>query len=553
MAVTGKSAVRTQTKKNNGSKSSNSTYDLLIVGGGITGANILWDSTLRGMKSVLLEKNDYASGTSQATSKMIHGGLRYLKNFELGLVRESLRERATLARITPNAVQTMGFLTPIYSLSEKFVLKVGMEMYNALSYDRNRNICEDRLIPKYSYLSREQMILESPTLARENLKGAYLYYDYLNVNPERHTCEFIFSAREKGAESRNYTEVTSIRPEEDGIYRVIAKDKVTGKETEYKTKAIVNAAGPWADFVESLAGVPADKHLVRSKGIHVITRKICGDKTVVSKKRDGTHIFIIPWRNKTIIGTTDTEYPDSPDRFRVTKRDIEELLNEINSSFGYTDLTLEDVDFYYGGLRPLVEDPGQKTSTYNASRKTEIFDHKDGGFPGFFTAMGGKYTTSRAVAEEVVNRVADFLPGNFRSCETHLVPTSTGDYSDLASLIQDLSRRYPKIDGAKLELLSGRYGSQAFSILEHSSAQEESYLLQNGETFYECELRFIAKREDIRFASDFFFRRSGVGVPGMPEERETLRIVNSLGKQLRWNAAAVKKETQSVKERYRIF
>ncbi|WP_125179741.1 FAD-dependent oxidoreductase, partial [Leptospira ellisii] len=154
MAVTGKSAVRTQTKKNNGSKSSNSTYDLLIVGGGITGANILWDSTLRGMKSVLLEKNDYASGTSQATSKMIHGGLRYLKNFELGLVRESLRERATLARITPNAVQTMGFLTPIYSLSEKFVLKVGMEMYNALSYDRNRNICEDRLIPKYSYLSR---------------------------------------------------------------------------------------------------------------------------------------------------------------------------------------------------------------------------------------------------------------------------------------------------------------------------------------------------------------------------------------------------------------
>ncbi|WP_100747590.1 glycerol-3-phosphate dehydrogenase/oxidase, partial [Leptospira ellisii] len=384
-------------------------------------------------------------------------------------------------------------------------------------------------------------------------EGACLYYDYLNVNPERHTCEFIFSAREKGAESRNYTEVTSIRPEEDGIYRVIAKDKVTGKETEYKTKAIVNAAGPWADFVESLAGVPADKHLVRSKGIHVITRKICGDKTVVSKKRDGTHIFIIPWRNKTIIGTTDTEYPDSPDRFRVTKRDIEELLNEINSSFGYTDLTLEDVDFYYGGLRPLVEDPGQKTSTYNASRKTEIFDHKDGGFPGFFTAMGGKYTTSRAVAEEVVNRVADFLPGNFRSCETHLVPTSTGDYSDLASLIQDLSRRYPKIDGAKLELLSGRYGSQAFSILEHSSAQEESYLLQNGETFYECELRFIAKREDIRFASDFFFRRSGVGVPGMPEERETLRIVNSLGKQLRWNAAAVKKETQSVKERYRIF
>ncbi|XDD48773.1 glycerol-3-phosphate dehydrogenase/oxidase [Leptospira sp. WS92.C1] len=536
----------------NSSKNSNqSVYDLLIIGGGITGANVLWDSTLRGMKSVLLEKNDYASGTSQATSKMIHGGLRYLKNFELSLVRESLRERATLARITPNAVQTMGYLVPVYSTSEKFVLKVGMEMYNALSYDRNKNICEDRLIPKYSFLSREHTIMESPTLNREKLKGSYLYYDYLNLNPERHTCEFIFSAREKGAEAKNYTEVISIL-HKDSLYHVVARDKVTGKETLYQTKAIVNAAGPWADFVESLAGVPSDKNLVRSKGIHIITRKICGDKTVVSKKKDGTHIFIIPWRNKTIIGTTDTEYPDSPDRFRVTKKDIEDLIGEINHSYGYTDLTLKDVDFYYGGLRPLVEDPTEKTSTYNASRKTEIFDHKDSGFPGFFTAMGGKYTTSRAVAETVVNQVSDFLPGNFRACETEMVPPSTGEYSDLPSLTADLSRKFSKLSGELIETVALRYGSQAYRILEKSSSKEEFYKLQNGEIFFESELRFITGREDIRFGTDFFFRRSGVGVPGLPEEREKSRMIHSIGKQLKWNLARIRNEIKTVEDRYKI-
>ncbi|PJZ30522.1 glycerol-3-phosphate dehydrogenase/oxidase [Leptospira kmetyi] len=541
------------TNSKSSKNSPSSVYDLLVIGGGITGAHVLWDSTLRGMKSILLEKNDYASGTSQATSKMIHGGLRYLKNFELGLVRESLRERAILARITPHAVQTMGFLVPIYSNAERLMLKVGMEMYNALSYDRNTNICTDRLIPKYSFLSKEQTVVESPTIERDRLKGSYLYYDYLNLNPERHTSEFIFSAREKGAEARNYTEVISISRSNDGIYTVIAKEKISGKDLSFQTRAIVNAAGPWADFVESLAGVPMDKHLVRSKGIHVVTRKIHGDKTLVTKKKDGTHLFIIPWRNKTIIGTTDTEYPDDPDRFRVTKKDIEELLSEVNYSFGYTDLTLDDVDFYYGGLRPLVEDPGETKSTYNASRKTEIFDHKDSGFPGFFTAMGGKYTTSRAVGEEVVDKVAAYLPGNFRACETATIPAATGNYSDLSTLTRDLGKKFSKLNGELIETAAYRYGSQAFSVLEKSSSKEEFAVLQNGEKFFESEIRFIANREDIRFATDFFFRRSGVGVPGLPEEKETNKIVRSLAKHLGWNGARIAKEIRSVEDRYKIY
>ncbi|WP_061244894.1 glycerol-3-phosphate dehydrogenase/oxidase [Leptospira interrogans] len=540
-------------KTRSSGNSESSVYDLLVIGGGITGAHVLWDSTLRGMKSILLEKNDYASGTSQATSKMIHGGLRYLKNLELGLVRESLRERATLARITPQAVQTMGILVPLYSNLDRIVLKFGMILYDALSYDRNTNICKDRLIPRYDFLSKEQTLLESPTIEREKLKGAYLYYDYLNINPERHTCEFIFSARERGAEAKNYTEVVSITRSNNSLYTIIAKDRISGKEIVYKTRAVINAAGPWADFIESLVGVEIDKHLIRSKGIHVVTRKIGGDKILVTKKKDGTHLFVIPWRNKTIIGTTDTEYADHPDHFRVTKKDIEELLSEINNSFGYTNLTLKDVDFYYGGLRPLVEDSGEGGSTYNTSRKTEIIDHRELGFPGFFTAMGGKYTTSRGVAEEVVNKVADYLPGNFRVCETSSVPPSTGNYSDLVSLIKDLQKKFAKFNGELIETLAFRYGSQSYRILEKSKPEEEFYILQNGEKFYESEVKFITNREDIRFATDFFFRRSGVGVPGLLEEQEMNRLFRSLGRHLGWNQNQIRQEIKTVKDRYKIY
>ncbi|MBW9233351.1 hypothetical protein JQK62_13700 [Leptospira santarosai] len=211
------------------------------------------------------------------------------------------------------------------------------------------------------------------------------------------------------------------------------------------------------------------------------------------------------------------------------------------------------MDFYYGGLRPLVEDRGEAKSTYNTSRKTEILDHKESGFPGFFTAMGGKYTTSRSVGEAVVDKVADYLPGNFRACETSETPPSTGNCSDLLSLTKELGKKFPKLNGKSIETIAFRYGLQAYQILEKNFSKEEFYTLQNGEKFFESEVRFIANREDIRFATDFFFRRSGVGVPGLPEEKETTKLVRSLAKYLGWNQNRISKEIKAVKERYRIY
>lgn len=531
---------------------SSQVYDTLIIGGGITGATLLWDVTLRGIKALLVEKNDFASGTSQATSKLIHGGLRYLKNAEFGLVRESLRERRLLANITPHAVKTLGFLMPVYSFAEKAMLEAGLLMYDMFSYDRNREISSDRWIPRFRFLSKEEAVLEAPALPREGLKGAFLYYDYQNLNPERHTCEFIFSAQRNGGEARNYTELVALTRQKEEIYQAILLDKRTGKKMPVFAKTVVNAAGPWADFVESLAGVGMDKILVRSKGIHIVTRAIQGSKALVLKKRDKTHMFVLPWRGKTIIGTTDTVYQESPDKFRVTRRDIRELLEEINHAYGNTELKESDVEFFYGGMRPLVEDPGETSDTYNASRKTEIIDHKENGLPGFFTALGGKYTTSRALAEKIADKLCDTLPGSFLPCETNFVPLISGEFSDFSSLLRGLANKFPKFGGEILETLAERYGSQSYEILPHAKPDEPFAVLNNGEKLYSAEIRTIAAGEEIYSATDFFFRRSGAGVPGLPSPENLSFILDHLGKSLGWNQARKNSEKTKVIARYKF-
>jgi len=531
-------------------------YDVLIIGGGITGACIVWDATLRGVKCILLEKNDFASGTSQATSKLIHGGLRYLKNFELGLVRESLRERRNLARITPHSIYTLGFAVPVYSYKEMLLLWAGMELYNLLSWDRNDGVREDSLIPRYSFWNRKRVIHELPRISRSGIKGAYLYYDYANLNPERHTTEFLFSAKAKGAEVRNYTEVTGIEKKSDSQgYVVQIQDKLTGKSQTLLVRAVVNASGPWADILESKAGIPVEKNITRSKGIHIITRKICGEHSIVLSKRDGTHLFVIPWRGKTIIGTTDTVYEGHPDDFRVTRKDIEELLDEVNFAYGETQLTLSDIDFYYGGLRPLVEDSENTGSSYNASRKSEIIDHSTHGFPGFFSALGGKYTTSRAVAESLVDKLTEFLPGSYSPCITSKAPLLGGMYDDFRSLAVSLQKRYPHANGKKIETLIHRYGSLAEEVLELGNSPLEDpdcFRLSGGELLYPEEVKYIARNEMVVYASDFFFRRSGAGVPGKPDSESLEGILKILAIELGWNAIRFQNERELVLSRYKL-
>ncbi|EMY67836.1 glycerol-3-phosphate dehydrogenase/oxidase [Leptospira vanthielii] len=532
-------------------KNLKSEYDIIVIGGGITGANVLWDATLRGYNCLLVEKNDYASGTSQATSKLIHGGLRYLKNLEFALVRESLSERRYLAKISPHAVRPMGFIIPIRSWFQRIQLFLGMELYNALSFDRNKEIDLDVQLPRYRWNSLGETIYKVLGLNRKSLKGSFQYYDYANPNPEKHTTEFILSAKEKGAHAFNYLSVTTLKKQNSGGYTVGLTDSISGKKVLVSTKVVVNSAGPWADVIESMTGVTAEKKLVRSKGIHAVVRNICGNECVVLSKRDGSHLFVIPWRGKTIVGTTDTAYEEDPDVFKVKQSEIVDLLDEVNYSFGFAKLTLKDVDYYYGGLRPLVEDPGSTEGTYSASRKSEIFHYEKEGFPGFFSALGGKYTTSRAVAETLVNAIDLYSKGMKSTCVTKFTPLLGGRYQSLKELTNELEFKFPKVPGSKIDTLARRYGSVTWKIL--SLEGNDSYRIPNGEIYYEEEVEYLVNHEEIFHLTDFYFRRSGVGTVGALDSSERIRLDKKIAKLLGWNADRTKEEIKAVDQRYKWF
>ncbi len=523
-------------------------YDLIIIGGGITGANVLWDATLRGFKCLLVEKSDYASGTSQATSKLIHGGLRYLKNLEFSLVRESLKERRVLAKIGPHSVRPLGFIIPIHSFFERIVLWAGMLLYNFLSFDRNQEIVSDTHIPRFIWNSKSETIYKSFPLSRNSLIGSYQYYDYMNINPEYHTCEFIFSAKARGAHALNYTNVNYITKQYSGGYSINVSDTETGKERTVSAKVVVNCAGPWADIIEAMAGISTEKKILRSKGIHAVVRNICSKECIILKKKDGSHLFVIPWRNQTIIGTTDTIFDNHPDSFEVTESEIKNLLDEVNSSFGLAPLKLDDVVYYYGGLRPLVEDADSKKETYSASRKSEIMNYTAEGFAGFFSALGGKYTTSRNVSEKLMDQVSFFLKKEKILCQSDKQTLLGGDYMSRKELVEQLTTQFPNENSLKLETLAGRYGRESFRILLLSG--KEKYQLPNGELLYEEEIDYAVKFLDILHATDFYFRRSGAGTVGKINAMDRKKIDEKLAKGLGWDMKRARIEASLVDKRY---
>ncbi len=525
-------------------------YDVLVIGGGISGAAILWDSILRDLSGILIEKNDYASGTSQATSKLIHGGLRYLKNADFALVKESLDERRILAKLTSHSIRPMGFLIPIYDYKNKYLLQIGLTLYDFLSLNKNKDLCSDSKIPSHEYLNRERTISEDPNIPRANLMGSVLYYDYANINPERHTCEFIFSAKRRGGNAFNYTSVTHIERIQD-IYHISVMDRLTNRVFVLKSRTIVNAAGPWADQIDSLALKKQSTHLLRSKGIHIVTRNISQKHCSIRITKNKKHLFIIPWRGKTIIGTTDVNYNEDPDSFSVTRQDIHNLISEINEYMNFK-IEESDVDYFYGGMRPLVDDSGDaKGSTYNISRKTEITDHKDLGFPGFYTALGGKYTTSRNLAEKVVDKICEKVDRGL-SCTTKDTKLYSGNFSDLPTLIKELKNRFSKLSDKKAYYLCTRYGSLAYEIAELGrdalKNKSKPIALSSDEEYYPEEIDYIARVEDVFFLSDFYFRRSGIGNLGRPPS-DVLRSINSiLGSSLQREIG--KEEIDGILEKY---
>jgi len=529
-------------------------YDLIIIGGGITGAAVAYDAASRGLSVALLEKDDFGSKTSSATSKLIHGGLRYLANFELGLVRESLRERRILENIAPNFVYpipNMIITDKKFIKSAKFAIKVGMILYDILSFDKKFTWDKSKKLPLHRSMSRAETIKEEPLLEKSDLTGSLVYYDCASIFPERLTLAFVKSALYSGAEAANYMEVTGFTFNGNIITGVTAKDKIRNKKITVSGRLVVNCAGPWADRVLNLTGKnPHEEALRRSEGIHIITKKLINKHLVTAMTPSGRHIFIIPWRGYSLIGTTDKEYLGSPDDWKVTLESINALIDEVNASFSdKIKVSYDDVIYSYGGLRPLVEN--QTEDVYESSRKYEIFDNSTDGIEGLLTVEGGKYTTSRNLALHVVDAACKKLKIKAVKSETDKNYLAGCEIEDIEAYIEYCSKLLETFESKQVDYLARIYGTELTALMETAAKDKKLTEKLNADGEILAQVVYAINEEMAFSLNDILFRRTGIGTLGHPGKDVLKKVADTAAKILGWDASRKKAEIASAENIFR--
>lgn len=521
---------------------SDNQYDLLVIGGGITGAGIALDASVRGLKVGLVEKSDFASGTSSRSTKLIHGGLRYLKQGEVKLVQEVGRERTILYKNAPHLVVPAPMLLPIYKGGTFGYLasSIGLYVYDVLAGVKRKE--------RRKMLSRVETIRQEPLLKHHGLKGAGLYFEY-RTDDARLTMDIMKTASRYGADILNYTEVKQFIYQSDKAVGVKVEDGITGKTCELYANHIVNAAGPWVDGVRELDGSLQGKRLYLTKGVHLV---VDNDKLPIKQAAyfdtpDGRMVFVIPRDGITYIGTTDTSYSQSIDQPRTTEEDRKYLLRAVNAMFPSVKLQEKDVRSHWAGLRPLIYEEGKGPS--ELSRKDEIFTSAS----GLITIAGGKLTGFRKMAEKVVDLVAKKVGEkkgkSFPGCTTDQIVVSGGEYSG-----------HERYDDWKQEMLRAgtekgivrdtaqewinTYGTNTIRIYEHlesNSATKENCL--------RAQIKYSIEDEMTVDAADFLRLRTGWTYFNLKKaEEEADAVVRLMGETLQWNEAERAKQRAKVSQ-----
>lgn len=396
-------------------------FDVVVVGGGITGTCVAREAASRGLRVALVERSDFGSGTSSATTKFIHGGIRYLEQYDVAVVRESLRERRILALGAPHLVEQTQFIMPAWRWSKPPtpLLGAGVALYHTLSFDRNRSAPPSLRIPTPRWLSRSDLLGRVPWLDPESLQGGFAYHDTLNVHPERLLLAYARSAAGAGAVLVNHCEVTGFHTVIDGdtviVKGVDVVDRLDGRSHRIRASVVVNAAGPWIEELLSPIGRNLGVGVDRSKGVHVLTRPLGGGvvrDAVFARARSGRHVIVSPWMGKSFIGPTDTPML-TDDPVTCDPEDVEQILDTVNSTMSPSEshLTFDDVELTTVGVRPLIKvedveaESSQSSDTYSASRRHELHHHLNRGVANLWTIAGGKWTTARATAEDMVDEL----------------------------------------------------------------------------------------------------------------------------------------------------
>ena len=515
--------------------------DVLIIGGGITGAGIARESALRGYRTALVDKGDFGGGTSSRSSRLVHGGIRYLEQFHLRLVYEASRERRVLLDIAPHLVRPLAFLFPVYRGARvpPWELRAGMWLYDLLAAFRN--------VRTHRWLHRKAVLRLEPGLREKELRGAALYYD-AQTDDARLVIATMRSAARAGALVASYAEATNLIKPDGRICGATVRDQLTRQPHTVRALVVVNAAGPWVDEVRRLDDARAEPLLRRTKGTHVVVpRHRLGNSYAVTLTSpiDGRVMFVLPWGDQSYIGTTDTDQGGAPDDVRATGDDVVYLLRSANAFFPQARLAPGDVVSTWAGLRPLLA-PAHSGAASEVSREHRVVDSPS----GLITIAGGKLTTFRVMAQDVVDRAADRLhelDGRPRAPRprTDRLALPGGEAADLEVLVEAARARGASETTARHLVAS--YGSESAGVLNLADRDRplgQPIVLGRPEIW--AEATYAVEREMALRLTDVLMRRLHL----FHEDRHQAsgaapRVAERMAELLGWDGARAAEELEA--------
>jgi glycerol-3-phosphate dehydrogenase len=533
-------------------------HDVLVIGGGITGAGVALDAASRGYSVALVEQADFASGTSSRSSKLVHGGLRYLQNFDLGLVREALLERQLMVRLAPHLVRPLPFVLPAFDGSRRpdRLTGIGLNMYDVMAApslrarrDARRAAAADGEADwspaRHRLISGGEVSRLLPAIAHRQPSGGYLFYD-CQTDDARLVLTVLGEAERFGAVCANRLRVTELRAGEGPETEVTVQDCEGGGAFAVRAENVVNATGVWADRIrpEELHTEAELPRIAPSRGSHVILRRddLPLDAGAIVPAGEGRSIFALPWLGRTLVGTTDNNYEGDIDHVQPSAQDVDYLLGAVNEFFGVS-LGAGHATGAYAGVRPLVSS-GDSRKSVDISRKAELYETSS----GLITITGGKLTTWRRMARLVVDRIVE-RDGREAPCRTHEIPL--GAPVDPAALA-----RVEGVGAAAYAMLAGRYGHAAERVLR--VAASDSALAAPIVTDLPdllAEAPFAARHEQARTVGDVLLRRTRLGLLAGRElaasEAAPRRVAEAMGTELGWGAARIDAEVARFAEEAR--
>jgi glycerol-3-phosphate dehydrogenase len=519
---------------------SGDTFDVVIIGGGINGCGVARDAAMRGLRVLLLDKGDVASGTTAWSTRLIHGGLRYLEHGEVGLVRESLRERESLLRrVAPHLVRPLPMLVPIYAGRRRgtFTIRAGMLAYDLLSPGKS--------LPRHRMLKPAEAFARAPGLDATGLRGAALFYDAQVEYAERLALENALAARAHGATVLTYARVERLLVEGSAVRGVEFSDLLRGTTHEARASLVLNAAGPWVDAVFDGAGTAGEKLIGGTKGSHIVVRPFRGTPSVAvyaEAVEDGRPFFVIPWDDKFLIGTTDVHYEGNLDHLEADEREIAYLLRETNRVLPLAQLTRADVLYTYSGVRPLA---------YAGARKEAGITRRHFVRPsrvrGLFSVVGGKLTTYRSLAEEAVDLLFKNLGRTSPPCTTAArpLPGAAVEDFDAFRLTFVAQSTLPRVTTARLLKI---YGARAPEVLRLALDDPELSQPISYETgSVGAEVVFSFRAELAETLVDCLMRRTMVGLNSQVGLDAVERAARVAQKFLSWDDARSLREVENYK------